>query len=52
MMQEISKSTCFQGFPGCKCRQHGRTHVLINDPTCGYGISAQRMLSAADQAAG
>ena len=45
-----------QGMSGSPILQDGRfigavTHVLINDPSCGYGISAQRMLSAADKAA-
>ena len=45
-----------QGMSGSPILQDGRfvgavTHVMINDPTSGYGISAQRMLSAAGQAA-
>ena len=46
-----------QGMSGSPILQDGRlvgavTHVLLNDASCGYGISAQRMLAAAEQAAG
>ena len=38
-----------QGMSGSPILQNGRlvgavTHVLINDPTCGYGILAENML--------
>ena len=56
--QELLETTggIVQGMSGSPILQDGRfigavTHVLINDPSCGYGISAQRMLSAADKAA-
>lgn len=44
-----------QGMSGSPIIQDGKlvgavTHVFINDPTCGYGISIQDMLSAADNA--
>ena len=46
-----------QGMSGSPIIQDGRlvgavTHVLINDPTRGYGIFAQTMLDRADAAAG
>ena len=41
-----------QGMSGSPILQNGRlvgavTHVLVNDPTCGYGIFAETMLDAA-----
>ena len=36
--------TCIRGFP--RCSHHAVTHVFVNDPTKGYGISIQNMLSA------
>lgn len=41
-----------QGMSGSPIIQNGKiigavTHVLVNDPTCGYGIYIERMLSAA-----
>lgn len=33
------------------CWYHGRTHVLVNDPTQGYGILVENMLQAAQSAA-
>jgi stage IV sporulation protein B len=44
-----------QGMSGSPILQDGKfvgavTHVLVNDPTCGYAISAQRMLTTASQA--
>lgn len=46
-----------QGMSGSPILQDGRlvgavTHVLVNDPTKGYGILAERMIRAADAAAG
>ena len=46
-----------QGMSGSPILQNGRlvgavTHVLINDPGCGYGIFAATMLEKADAAAG
>lgn len=43
-----------QGMSGSPILQNGRlagavTHVLVNDPTCGYAISGERMLSQAAQ---
>lgn len=43
-----------QGMSGSPIFQNGKmigavTHVLINDPTCGYGIFIENMLSAANQ---
>ncbi len=32
------------------CRHHQNTHVLVNDPTTGYGIFIENMLEAADAA--
>ncbi|MGN0745433.1 MAG: SpoIVB peptidase S55 domain-containing protein [Aristaeellaceae bacterium] len=29
------------------CGHHGRTHVLVNDPTRGYGIFIEHMLESA-----
>ena len=45
-----------QGMSGSPILQNGRlvgavTHVLVNDPTRGYGIFAQTMLEQAQQAA-
>ena len=45
-----------QGMSGSPILQHGRlvgavTHVLVNDPTRGYGIFAQTMLEQAEQVA-
>ncbi len=45
-----------QGMSGSPIVQNGRlvgavTHVLVNDPTRGYGIFAQTMLEQAEQAA-
>lgn len=44
-----------QGMSGSPILQDGKfigavTHVMINDPTCGYAISAQRMLATAQGA--
>ena len=38
-----------QGMSGSPVLQNGKligavTHVLVNDPTCGYAISIERML--------
>ena len=46
-----------QGMSGSPILQNGRlvgavTHVLVNDPTRGYGIFARTMLTRADSAAG
>ncbi|MEG2120141.1 MAG: SpoIVB peptidase S55 domain-containing protein, partial [Pseudoflavonifractor sp.] len=43
-----------QGMSGSPILQNGRlvgavTHVLVNDPTCGYGILAERMLTRAGE---
>lgn len=43
-----------QGMSGSPILQNGRlvgavTHVLVNDPTQGYGILAENMLEAAQQ---
>jgi stage IV sporulation protein B len=43
-----------QGMSGSPILQDGKfigavTHVLVDDPTCGYAISAQRMLDTAGQ---
>ena len=43
-----------QGMSGSPILQDGRiigavTHVMVNDPTKGYGISIARMLDAAEQ---
>ena len=43
-----------QGMSGSPILQDGRlvgavTHVLVNDPTKGYGILAQRMLEQAER---
>jgi len=45
-----------QGMSGSPILQNGRlvgavTHVLVNDPTRGYGIFAQTMLEQAEQVA-
>ncbi|HIW94045.1 MAG TPA: SpoIVB peptidase, partial [Candidatus Flavonifractor merdipullorum] len=45
-----------QGMSGSPIIQNGRivgavTHVLVNDPTQGYGILAQTMLEQAAQSA-
>ena len=32
------------------CWHHSRIHVLVNDPTQGYGILAETMLAQADTA--
>ncbi|MEG0166927.1 MAG: SpoIVB peptidase S55 domain-containing protein, partial [Ruthenibacterium sp.] len=42
-----------QGMSGSPILQNGRlvgaiTHVLVNDPTRGYGIFAENMLKTAD----
>ena len=37
--------TCIRGSP--RCSHHAVTHVFVNDPTRGYGISIQDMLEAA-----
>ncbi len=39
------KSTFIPASPAC--RLPGRTHVFVNDPTRGYGISIQDMLQSA-----
>lgn len=33
------------------CWYHGRTHVLVNSPSEGYGIFVENMLKAAQDAA-
>ena len=45
-----------QGMSGSPIIQNGRlvgavTHVLVNDPTSGYGISIQNMLDMAQKCA-
>lgn len=45
-----------QGMSGSPIIQNGRlvgavTHVLVDDPTAGYGIFAETMLEEAEQAA-
>ena len=45
-----------QGMSGSPILQDGRlvgavTHVLVNDPTRGYGIFAENMVQSADAAA-
>ena len=45
-----------QGMSGSPILQNGKligavTHVLLDDPTCGYGVSIDTMLQAAKQAA-
>ena len=45
-----------QGMSGSPIIQEGKlvgavTHVFVNDPTSGYGISIQDMLSMAEQCA-
>ena len=40
-----------QGMSGSPILQDGRFIGAVTHPSCGYGISAQRMLSAADKAA-
>ena len=42
-----------QGMSGSPIIQNGKligavTHVMVNDPTCGYGIFIENMLSAAE----
>ena len=42
-----------QGMSGSPILQNGKligavTHVLINDPTCGYGIFIEKMLASAE----
>lgn len=51
--EELLKKTggIVQGMSGSPIIQDGKiigavTHVLVNDPTCGYGIYLERMLSA------
>lgn len=46
-----------QGMSGSPIIQNGKlvgavTHVLVNDPTRGYGIFAENMLETAEAAAG
>ena len=38
--------TCIPGSP--RCSHHAVTHVFVNDPTRGYGISIQDMLETAE----
>ena len=52
----LTKTGIVQGMSGSPILQNGRlvgavTHVLVNDPTRGYGIFAQTMLEQAQQAA-
>ena len=54
--EELLEKTCgiVQGMSGSPVIQNGRivgavTHVLINDPTRGYGIFIENMLEAAEQ---
>ncbi len=37
----------FQSRMENECWYHQFTHVMVNDPTSGYAISAERMLSLA-----
>ena len=55
---ELLKETggIVQGMSGSPILQNGKligavTHVLVGDPTCGYAISAERMLAQAEECA-